>query len=263
MSPVAARLRQPCIASLILAFVSMGCGEESRFFIVQNQVPGEGCTIPAQKTAVYRGDGRIDVALVSAENAFAYELFPLLQNDLPASGRSGSPEPNRLVIRGFRVAVALDSAAPAARQVFDDLAADETNRHLLAYEEPWSGTLEPGGGTKSAAVGVFPAELARRLRDTGYFNGEGMRELRASVTVRALGGRPGGDLETPEFRYPLRLCQGCLMAFAGSCPLAERRFAGNACNVAQDQPVDCCLEGERMRCPAPVVDRMSTTPATP
>jgi hypothetical protein len=258
-------LRRSCIPLLSLLLLPVGCGEETRFFIVQNQVPKEGCVVAGDKTDVYRGEGYLDVGLVSDGAAFAYDLFPLVQNDLPGNGSGmGSPQPNRLVIKGFRVTVELDPAAPeAARQVFDRLAADETGRGFLSYEEPWSGTLEPGGSTKAAGVGVFPAEIARRLRDTGYFDGEGVRELRASVTVRALAERQAGDLETPPFRYPLRLCQGCLMAFQGTCPLRERRFAGNACNLAQDEPVDCCLDGGRMRCPAPVADKTSMTPATP
>jgi hypothetical protein len=263
MIRVAVVSRRSCVPLLALAVLQAACGEETRFFIVQNQVPGDGCTIPGGKTDVYRGEGGIDVALVSDEDSFAYQLFPLLQNGLPDGGASGGPQPNRLVIKGFRVTVELDPGAPeVARQVFDALAADATNRRFLSYEEPWSGTLDPGG-TKSAGVGVFPAEIARRLRATGYFDGEGTRELRASVRVRALASRQAGDLESPEFRYPLHLCQGCLMAFGGSCPLPRRTHAGNACNLAQDEPVDCCLDGGRMRCPAPVVESTSTMPATP
>jgi hypothetical protein len=264
MSAAAAVSRRSCVLLLALAVVHAGCGEEARFFIVQNQVPAEGCVVPGAKSDVYRGEGHIDVSLVSDERAFAYRLFPLLQNGLPSSGGGmGGPQPNRLVIKGFRVTVELEPGAPAeARQVFDALAADATSRRFLSYEEPWSGTLDPGD-SKAAGVGVFPGEIARRLRDTGYFDGDGTRLLRAAVRVRALATRPAGDLESPEFRYPLQLCQGCLMAFGGSCPLPRRVHAGNACNIAQDEPVDCCTDGGRMRCPAPVVEAMSTMPATP
>jgi hypothetical protein len=263
MNRVAALSRRSSIPLLALAFLHAGCGEETRFYIVQNQVPDEGCVIPGGKSDVYRGEGRIDVGLVSDERDFAYRLFPLLLNGLPSSGGMGGPQPNRLVIKGFRVTVDLDPAAPAeARQVFDALAADATNRRFLSYEVPWSGTLDPGD-SKAAGVGVFPAEIARRLRDSGYFEGEGTRVLRASVRVRALATRQAGDLESPEFSYPVQLCQGCLMAFGGSCPLPRRVHDGNACNIAQDEAVDCCSDGSRMHCPAPVAEPMSVMPATP
>jgi hypothetical protein len=53
------------------------------------------------------------------------------------------------------------------------------------------------------------------------------------------------------------------VAFAGSCPIAARRFAGNACNIAQDDLVDCCLEGGVARCPAPVKASATMPPSTP
>ncbi|HEY0706429.1 MAG TPA: hypothetical protein VGG33_06520, partial [Polyangia bacterium] len=128
-----------------------GCGDESRFFIVQNQVPGAGCVISAEQTEAYIGKGRVDVSLVGDEQPVAYSVYALLRNDLPAVGESGAPEPNRMTIKGFRVAVRLgDSPPAAAKQVFEALAADETGRRFLDYDLPWAGTIEPGGGSLSA-----------------------------------------------------------------------------------------------------------------
>jgi hypothetical protein len=248
---------------LLLASIgTAGCGEESRFFIVQNQVPAEGCVVPGGRTDAYRGEGRLDVALIGESQTSAYRLFPLLQNDLPPAGGKGAAEPNRLVIKGFRVRVSLAPEAPAAaRQMFDAMAADETGRRFLSYDEPWSGTLEPGGDTMSAGVTAVPGEIARRLRASGVFDTAPVVNLVASV--RALSERTAGDLESTELRYPIAVCKGCLVAFGGSCPLAERRFAGNACNIAQDEPVDCCMQDGVPRCPAPIKSSAATPAAQP
>ncbi len=246
---------------LLTCIGGVGCGEESRFFIVHNQVPADGCVVSGKRGEAYRGEGVVDVALVGDTQPYAYRLFPLLQNDLPAAGGKGSAEPNRLIIKGFRVRVGLSADAPAAaRQVFDAMAADETGRRFLSYDEPWSGTLEPGD-TMSAGVTAVPGEIARRLRDSGVF--DTLPEVNLVATVRALGTRPAGDLDTPEFRYPIALCKGCLVSFGGTCPLTERHFAGNVCNIAQDEPVDCCMDQGVPRCPAPVKSSSAMPAAQP
>ena len=253
--------------AMLLVLVGLSCGEETRFFIVQNQVPQQGCTIPGERSAVYRSEGRLDATLVSDSAEFAYDIYPLMQNDLPAAGMEGSPEPNRLTMRGYHVEVTLGSdAPPLARQVFDAVAADATLRGLLSYDEPTSGTLEPGG-TLSGGVGAFPAELARRLLSSGAL--DGVPRVRATIGVRALASRQGGDLESTEFRYPLDICAGCLVAVRGSCPLEKLDNPGNACRLAQDDIVDCCQDSGRLRCPAAVKSMTATsaggpvTPATP
>jgi hypothetical protein len=240
------------IAWLVSVCAAAGCGEESRFFIVQNQVPEEGCVIPGGRSDVYRGEGRLDVSLVGETQPSAYRLFPLLQNDLPPAGSKGAIEPNRLRVKGFRVRVGLGAdAPPAARQLFGAMAADELGRRFLGYDEPWSGTLDPGGSTMAAGVTAVPGEIARRMRQSGLF--QNVPRLNLMVSVRGLGVRSAGDLDTPEFHYPIEVCDGCLVAFGGSCPLTTRRFAGNSCNIAQDEAVDCCLDGGAARCPAPVM----------
>ena len=246
------------VLSLVLAAVStasLSCGEETRFFIVQNQVPQEGCVVSGERSKAYRGDGRLDVSLVGDTQLNAYRMYPLLQNDLPAAGVSGAVEPNRLVVKAFRVTLELDGDAPAAaRQAFDALAAE-----LRSYEEPWAGTLEPGGATIPAGVTVVKGEVARRLRDAGVF--DAATHLRVAARLRAVGARAEGDMTSMEFRFPIQLCSGCLVSGGGTCPIAERRFAGHACNIAQDEPVDCCRDGTALRCPAPVATRpMTTTP---
>src|SRR5688500_10310729 len=102
-----------------------GCSEDSRLFILQNQVPTSGCSVTTNRT-VYQGDGTIDLSLVGGGSAFGYQLFPLIQNDYPAAGSAGAPEPNRLFVRAFRVRVEPGDGAPAkVFEFFDKLASSD------------------------------------------------------------------------------------------------------------------------------------------
>ncbi|HEY0714573.1 MAG TPA: hypothetical protein VGF45_17945 [Polyangia bacterium] len=242
-----------------MAFGAVGCGEESRFFVVQNQAPSDMCEISAKPDNPFKGTGRLDAALIGPGETDAYTIFPLLQNDLPRAGQEGAPEPNRLTVEAFMVRLELDRTAPAAaRKVFDDLAASETGKRFLAFEQPFAATIDPGGSRISSHVDAFPAEVVRRLREAGAF--EGVAAIRTMVNLRVRGRGLSRVVETPEFRFPLEICDGCLARVVGACPLQKLENAGHGCNIAQDQVVDCCTEARGVRCPASV---STTTPAAP
>jgi hypothetical protein len=246
-------------AVVVAAGTAAGCGDEGRFFIVQNQSPEAGCLISAEAEHGFRGRGRLDVNLVGDDAAFAYAIYPLLQNDLPRSNQAGAPEPNRLTIEAFTVALELDGEPPAAaRKAWDDLLATESGKRYFSFEERIAATLEAGGARIGASVDVFPAEIARRLRASGAL--AGVASVRTVVKLRARGHRQAGTLETPEFRFPLEICAGCLTNVLGACPVTKRENEGHACNLAQDLPVDCCTQSGGLRCPAPLADKTTTTP---
>ncbi len=241
------------VLGLALAF---GCGDETgQFVIVQNQIPDQTCTVPGAKGDAYRGEGRLDVALVGDDAQVGYRLFPLLQNNLRHLGRSR--EPNRLVLDSFSVRVEVAGDAP--KTVID--AFNKSDERLRRYEEPWSGTLDPGGSTVSAGVTVVAGELARRIRATRALETQG--SMRLFVNVRALARKlDGGFVASDEFRFPITVCQGCLVSNVQACPVLPRNL-GNACNIAQDVPVDCCLSDNRLVCPAVGPSAAAVAPAPP
>lgn len=239
-------MRAILLGLVAAAGLSAGCGQDERFFIVQNQVPTGGCII-TPNVDVYRGEGTMDVELVSSTSTFGYVLFPLLQNDFPSTGGGGAPEANRLFVRAFRVRVEPGDGAPArVFELFDRLAGSDQTRPLIEYQEPWAGTLEPGGRLP-AGVGVIPAELARQLRATRVL--DTAQTVPLTVRVRAVGQRSDGEIESKEFVYPIEACQGCLIADLRPCPYMPLR-TGNACNISQDSMVDCCSAGVELTCPA-------------
>jgi hypothetical protein len=222
-------------------------GDTGRFFIVQNQVPTAGCVVGTNKN-LYQGEGVLDVSLVGG-GSFAYQLFPLLQNDYPTAGSANAPEPNRMFVRAFRVRVeAADGAPPKVAETIDRLANSDLTRSLVEFQQPWAATIEPGGGLLAAAVGVIPSELARQVRNTRAL--ESATFAPVNVRVKAVGQRRDGDVESQEFVFPIRLCDGCLVTNRTACPFAAKNL-GNACNVAQDALVDCCAAGTELVCPAP------------
>lgn len=227
-----------------------GCGAQpGELVFVQNQVPERGCVIPATLGKIYRGDGILDVSLVDDGALSGYELFPLLQNNLRHLGRP--VEPNRLVVRGFHVEVWLDQAPPAIASMFP------SDQPMEKYDERWAGTVEPGGGLLATAMNAFPAELARKIRATKAL--ETQPFMSAFLKVTALATKVDGtEIKSDPFRYPLRICQGCLVTGVRPCPAVPTAL-GNECNIAQDNAVDCCVADNRLICPSipPTMGTMS------
>jgi hypothetical protein len=236
------------VVAAVATMSTPGCGGPTgQFYVVHNQVPSAGCVIPASKDAPYQGDGVLDVRVPSLRSDTAYLLFPLLENDLSADG-AGGVEPNRIALGGFEVDVAFVDGSAAAADFFATIGADPSLTALLHYQTPWSGSVDPAGGTTSTSTGVFPAETARRLRDGNVLGDQGY--ARVSANVRAFGDTLGGGITSDVFRYPIRICDGCLINSVTACPATGPVLAGGVCNPGQDAPVDCCTQGTDLVCPA-------------
>jgi hypothetical protein len=237
------------------ALLLLGCGTPpGQFVIIQNQVPSDTCVIPAEKGALYRATGDLDVRLVFDHAEAGYVIFPLLQNNLP--GPSGDGEPNRIALSSYTVDVRMPADAPGGpiKALFDQLMTsgpDSSPDPLIHFQVPTSGSVASGGGNTAGNVNAVSAELARAIRDTAELETTPYVYLMASI--RAHGGTLTGGVVSDAFNFPIRVCSGCLIASLDLCPVTTMSAnTGNACNVAQDQAVDCCLSGNSLVCP-PVV----------
>ncbi len=223
---------------------SLACSGDPDLVILQNQVPQTGCLITADR-GTYRGQGVLDVRLIGQSSPVGYRLHPLVQNGYPAVGEANGREPNRVYFRGFRIRLTLaESASPEVTALFDKLTSEDSR--LIEYEEPWSGAIEPGG-LAATSVTAIPGDLARRIAATGAL--EKISHVSILVHAHVLGDRSQGSVTSGEFTYPVRICAGCLVSNLRACPYQPVN-AGNACNIAQDEPVDCCTDGQTLRCPA-------------
>jgi hypothetical protein len=75
--------------------------------------------------------------------------------------------------------------------------------------------------------------------------------------VRSVGAFDGtkSSVESDSFRFPIRVCDGCMTETVGMCPLQGGGVSlGNPCNIAQDGFVTCCSTGAGLSCPASVVE---------
>ena len=122
----------------------------------------------------------------------------------------------------------------------------------MHYQIPWSGGIKSGGGQLSASVAAFPVALAQKLAAAGGIGAA--PSLTVDLTIQALGTTNSGThMQSDPFLFPVQVCSGCLVANVASCPVtAAPANTGNACNPAQDLPVDCCTDNGALICPPTV-----------
>lgn len=237
-----------------------GCGTPpGQFVIIQNQVPetaGGGCLIPSTLGTVYRGEGAMDVRLVRSDAQEGYVLFPVMQNNYPSPQGQSSGDPNRIALTNYQVDVTVPDDAPADEitNLVNNLRfASDVPDPLVHYSAPTSGSVTSGGGNTAGAINVIPAELARRIRATGVLATKPYVWI--YVQVRSVGrfDGTGSSVESDSFRYPIRVCDGCMTQNVGMCPVPSDAVSlGNPCNIAQDGFVTCCSSGTGLVCPASV-----------
>jgi hypothetical protein len=242
-------------ATATAALLLVGCGATpGQFLIVQDQVPDTAsCVIPTTIGSVYRDVGNLDVRLVSRRAEAGYYMYPLLRNNLQPAAGGQIGDPNRIALSSYNVSLGLpaDATSSPLAMLFGDLANSPQDSGLLRFSVPTSGSVASGGGYTSSGVPAIPGELARRIRDQGLLAGTSYAYVMA--TVRARGDTQNGSIESDPFVFPIRVCDGCLIASLQLCPATmEPANKGNPCNVAQDDPVDCCDSGAGLQCPPPV-----------
>jgi hypothetical protein len=232
--------------------LAAGCGRvPGQLVFLQNQTPDQGCVISPDENHPYQGTGLVDASLVRSSATSGLWVFPLLKNNLPGSSGEG-PDPNQIFIDSFSVDISWLTGSDSLRALINEIEADGATRALLHYKTPWSGTIMSGGGTFATAVASMPTDLAARL--DAHADVTETPSLWLQVQIRAFGSTTNQDVESDPFNYPVAVCSGCLVANLQPCPYRTAPAnPGHPCNVAQDAPVDCCLAGNDLICPPPVV----------
>ena len=199
--------------------------------------PGEAARFPSTPT-FYQGEGRLDLSIVRRDADSAYLFFPLIENNLP-TGTNGSQDRNQIQLSGFNVDITpLSGTSPATNTVL-------AGNGLAHFKTPWSGGAASGGGQINAIVDAFPVALAEQLFTQGGIGTDPSATL--NLTIQAIGTTTfGTEMQSDPFDFPLEVCVGCLVANVQACPFTSAPTnPGNACNPAQDAPVDCCTRGRR------------------
>ncbi|HEY7375921.1 MAG TPA: hypothetical protein VIF57_27425 [Polyangia bacterium] len=241
---------------IVLAGGLAACGRvPGQFEILQNQAPQGGCAITTDRMT-YRGEGTIDLSLVSPGAETAYFMFPLVINNLPGS-TGGEPDGNEIDVHSFAVDIGTTRQSylpPNVQMLFDHLN-EMPGSHdyaLLHYSLPWAVTISSGGGLAATLVNAFPVELAQRVLATGDI-GVSASSMTVNARVRVFGTTNTQDMESDPFDFPISVCNGCLVHSLLPCPVTSApTFGGNACNLSQDNLVDCCSLNGALVCP-PIV----------
>ena len=239
------------LLTTLFAVAVGGCGRvPGQLVFLHNQTPDPGCAISADEDHPYQGTGLVDTSLVRSSAPSGLWVFPLLKNNFP--GSSEGPDANQIFISSFAIDISVLTGPQSLTSFVNGLEGDGATRALLHFKTPWSGTVTSGGGTLATAVASMPTDLAARLEAQPDL--KEIPSLWLNVQIRAFGSTINQDVESDPFNYPVSICSGCLVANVQPCPYRNAPAnTGNPCNPAQDYAIDCCLSGNDLICPPPVV----------
>lgn len=209
------------------ALLASACTDAGTTLIVlQNQVPGEGCTVSADRSNQFFPRGRIDAA---AEDGYLFT--PLVQNVAEATQNDNQ---RILFVEGADITLSGEFEADGS---------------LTEFSQAFSGSLLPGDFASFAFI-IVPEQLVRDLGESLPDGGE--VAVNAEITI--FGTVDGGSVESQPFKYTVDVCDGCTLIDNGSCAALPDGFEasnGGACQPLQDGQLDCCTSSEgALVCPA-------------
>ena len=202
--------------------------------ILQNQVPGDGCTISASQSDTFISRGLIDT---QADTGYLFN--PIVQNNAVDPTTSTAP-PRIATIQGAEV-----SLTP---QAGFNLSVDDS---LLHFTRKFGGTIQPSGGVTAFSFVILDKALLDAIGQS-LAVGDDPVEVDAKITV--FGNLNGTGVESQPFSYPVLVCNGCMQRTVGTCATLAADFVastGGQCNTLQDVYTDCCTAADgSLTCPA-------------
>lgn len=240
--------RSKLVPSLFLVAAGLGMAAcvddgDATVLIIQNQAPDAECVVAGSPTESFVSAGVID-----ASSNRGYVFTPVVQNF--ATAIEGQEQLRIAFVEGARVEIAFVEDPELFTAT--ELAAFRTEG-LTRFSVPMSGPIDPGA-TSSFKFEIVPPELLAEIAPLLDPNDLASDSTLLQVSVRLYGSLSGGGFETQVFRYPVDVCLGCLSNDLGACSSLSTDFTptntGGSCNAAQDEPVDCCVNGATLVCPA-------------
>jgi hypothetical protein len=224
----------------LVGLVALGGCVENRdsVTILQMQTPSSDCSVTGGGGS-FISMGRLDV-WNAFDDAAEYFMFPLVQNNLLSTASTNDVERNYIEIIEARVE--LDFGALGA-----SLDADTARFRYPAFK-----TLAPGESATLQVLGV-PAVTARVLANLLPSAGDSVI-VRARLKFLYQHGEYERVTHTVEFpilvgRYVLfPRPEETVTCDSGLVP--DTVSEGNGCNPYQDTPIDCCVSGSTLVCPA-------------
>lgn len=213
----------------------------------QQQSGGGGCLYQADQSQPALFEGTLDIALTNS-----YQAVLLIGNQMIQRGDNLNTraEPNKAHVDGAVVRVT-----------------DADGNDIREFTSPASGFADAANGVVAnfglASVTLIDTATVVAIGSKVRTDNNGMLVL---ANIKVFGETLGGvDLESGEFQFPIRVCRGCLISFAGADDPAADGLDCNAVNSAagsssggsndltapciagQDSPLSCTLCKEVLR----------------
>jgi hypothetical protein len=206
------------VLTALTALTIAACTDAGQSMIIlNNQVPGDGCSVEASETGSYLSRGRIH-----PDSSAGYLFTPVVKS---------------LVVEreGLERRIFLEGA--------DIELEDATGAEVAAFGAPISGNILPGG-LSSLGFEIVPTAVMDTF-------GEGLLLAR----IQIYGDLAGGEVTSDVFTYPVEVCRECYEQNLGPCAGLEPGFvgaaAGSTCNPLQDGSIQCCeADDGTLTCPA-------------
>jgi hypothetical protein len=231
------------LATASFALALAACVEnnaDSGLVILRNIAPATGCTLDAESSE-FLASGVIDTA-----STRGYFFTPVARNDLTTT--AGENETQKTIfVEGAHVTIDFFDTDLFTKDEVATFATDGLTRFAV----PSSGGIDPNGGLATFGFEIVPAELIALIAPK--LPAGTSTVLRVGVQI--FGTRAGSSTESNLFRYPVEVCNGCVVHDVGVCESLPADFTaspGGACNPLQDVVLDCCtpMAGGDPVCPA-------------
>jgi hypothetical protein len=168
---------------------------------------------------------------------------------------TGQEDQRTIITSGANV----DIAFPGSTLFSDTELADLKTSALTHFKSPFTQVIFPNGGVSDGFFDLIPGQLVQRIALKADLSTRFRIEAVATFTIE--GDMSGEAVTSQPFSYAVTIGNQLTANVLGTCPLAKGTAVqtGYACNVAQDQSVDCCtrnLDGSvtigSLTCPAVV-----------
>jgi len=216
-----------------------GCVENRASVTIKKMlVPDSSCVVAADSDT-YITMGTLDIGEMDQYQT-QYFMYPQVENNLLATKESEGAELNMIELIEARVTLDFGVLGGA-------LDVDTTQFRYPAFV-----TLAPGDHAAVQVLGI-PEPTARVI--AAQLPNVGDSTI-VRVRLKFLYQLGEYQRETHEIEFPVLICRDCLITApvnrkqCDSGQIGENVRQGNSCNIVQDIPVDCCLDGSQLICPA-------------
>lgn len=234
------------LVPMILAAALGACvadnGDEG-IFILKNVAPGDECVFDANESSPFIAHGTWSVLSPSG-----YRFHPQMRSRITAL--AGEEDQRTVITRGARVNIEITDPTLAGQLDLARLQAEGVTR----FESLFSAPIAPNGGITDAGFDLMTRRLIDEIAAVRPEIGTGEAVFRTELIATAVvyGDMSGSEVTSQEFRFPVTLCNDCVVNVVGTCPVTGSPRPGNPCNAFQDGVVDCCTSDGDVYCPAPV-----------